>query len=70
MEITVEHVLWLIPIIAWELYWKGRALWKAVHANDKKWFWALLIVNSAGLLPIYYLNHHKKSEFKPADTNL
>lgn len=46
----------VIGIIAlWELAWKGIALWKAAHKNQTGWFIALLIINTAGLLPITYL---------------
>lgn len=71
MEITTtERLLWLIPLVVWELYWKGHAMWKAAREHDKKWFWALLIINSVGLLPIYYLKHHKKAQYTPVDNNL
>lgn len=39
----------------WELYWKGRALWHAARRNQATWFVLLLIINSAGILPILYL---------------
>ena len=48
-------LLWLIPIILWELVWKGIALWKSAQSRQRNWFIALLIINSIGVLPILYL---------------
>jgi len=46
---------WLFPLLGWSLAWKGIALWKAGRHNQLYWFIALLIFNTAGLLPILYL---------------
>ena len=46
----------VIAILAlWELAWKGIALWKAGRRNQLGWFIAILVINSVGILPIYYL---------------
>ncbi|HJM46962.1 MAG: DUF5652 family protein [Candidatus Marinimicrobia bacterium] len=45
----------IIILGIWELYWKYKALWFSARNNDKKWFIAILIINSLGILPIYYL---------------
>jgi hypothetical protein len=42
-------------ILAWSLYWKGMALWKAARRDDQKWFIAILIVNLVGILEILYI---------------
>ena len=55
-------LLVLIPLIIWEVYWKYHALWNAARKSDKGWFLALLVINSIGLLPIYYL--YKQEFFK------
>lgn len=53
--------LGLIIILAlWSLYWKGRALWTAAKKDDKPWFIALLLINTVGLLELYYLFIHNK----------
>lgn len=39
----------------WELVWKGFALWKSAHNNQRYWFVILLLVNTLGILPIVYL---------------
>lgn len=45
----------LMALIAWSIYWKGRALWRASRQNSKLWFIALLVVNTLGILEILYI---------------
>lgn len=45
----------LLAIAAWDLVWKGLALWKSAGKKQKYWFMALLVINSMGILPIIYL---------------
>jgi len=46
----------IIPlIILWSLAWKGVALWKSAHKNSKPWFIALLLINSVGILEMFYI---------------
>ena len=42
-------------IIFWTLVWKGIGLWYAGKYRQKKWFMAILVLNTAGILPIIYL---------------
>jgi hypothetical protein len=42
-------------MVAWTLVWKGLALWRAASLQHKRWFVALLIINSLGILEIIYL---------------
>ena len=44
-----------ILILAWTFFWKGLALWHAAKRDEKKWFVALLILNTLGILEIIYL---------------
>ncbi|MFA5745444.1 MAG: DUF5652 family protein [archaeon] len=53
--ITNTTLLWLIPLMIWEMVWKGIALWKAGRNNQLTWFVFLLILNTAGILPIIYI---------------
>jgi len=50
----------MIPLLVWEVVWKGIALWKSSRNAQKGWFVALLIVNSMGILPIIYLAFFQK----------
>jgi len=52
----------IILLLIWEIYWKGHALWIAAQKEEKKFFIAILIINSVGILPIYYL--YKNNFFK------
>lgn len=45
----------LIALGLWTLPWKGWSLWKSARQNDKWWFFALLVINTAGLLEILYI---------------
>jgi len=45
----------IIPLVVWALLWKGLALYKAARNEQKGWFIALFIVNTAGILDIIYL---------------
>lgn len=56
MEPLRTSVLVLIFIIALiELVLKGFALWKSARRGQSGWFVALLILNTAGILPVIYL---------------
>jgi hypothetical protein len=39
----------------WSLSWKGVALWRAAQLQSKKWFIAILFLNTLGILEIIYL---------------
>lgn len=45
----------IILMTIWSLIWKGLALWKAAKKSDKAWFIALLIINTVGILEIFYI---------------
>ncbi|MEI7810035.1 MAG: DUF5652 family protein [bacterium] len=45
----------LALLVVWELAWKGYSLWLASKADHKRWFIALLILNTMGILPIFYI---------------
>lgn len=45
----------ILILFVWELAWKGGALWSSARSGHKNWFILLLILNTAGILPIVYL---------------
>lgn len=53
--IPQNELLWLLPVTIWELAWKGFALWKAADKKRMYWFIAMLVLNTAGILPIIYI---------------
>ncbi len=50
----------LIIVAIWDIVWKGVALWKSAGHKQKAWFIWLLIINSAGILPIVYIKFFQK----------
>jgi len=52
----------LVIVAIWDLIWRGIALWKAAQHRQNAWFIFLLIINSAGILPIIYIVAFQKDE--------
>ena len=44
-----------ITLIIFNIAVKGFALWKAARLTDKGWFIFMLIINTAGILELYYI---------------
>lgn len=55
ISLSNQQLVWLIALSIWSLTWKAFALWKAAGQKDKVWFVALIILNTAGLLEIFYI---------------
>jgi len=56
LSILTPGMIWFIVLAAiWTIIWKGIALWKSAKNNDKAWFIVLLIVNTLGILEIFYI---------------
>lgn len=52
---------WLFYLLMiWVLPWKGVALWKASKNSSKKWFIALLVLNTLAILEIIYIFYFSK----------
>ncbi len=62
---------WVIFLIVfWTIPWKAVALWRAVKNNHKKWFVALIVLNTLAVLEILYIfvfSKGKKTERANAD---
>lgn len=69
MEFNTLFSIWLIPLIVWEAIWKGIGLWKSAKNNQSKWFIALFILNTLGILPIIYLKFFQKSSNQDINLN-
>ncbi len=51
----------LIAILGiWDLVWKALALWRSGRNNQPRWFVAILLLNTVGILPIIYLKFYQK----------
>jgi len=55
-----QWFIWLI--ILWAIPWKGVALWRAARNRHKKWFIALLLVNTMAILEIIYIFYFSKEK--------
>ena len=60
VDITPLVAVILSIAVAWSLVWKGIALWIAAKKNHLAWFIVILILNTAGILPIIYLLFFQK----------
>jgi len=69
IEQLIQNPWFLLLIILWTLPWKGVALWRASRNSQKKWFIALLVVNTIAILEIVYILFFSKKK-KRAITRL
>lgn len=53
--ISTMALTWLLVLAVWELAWKGIALWRAARNEHTVWFVLMLVLNTAGILPIIYV---------------
>jgi len=60
LQTNPQYMSLIFILVLWELVWKGIALWKAARESQKYWFIAMLILNTAGILPILYIFLFKK----------
>jgi len=58
--------IWIVAIL-WSLPWKGVALWKAARNNQKGWYIAMLILQTLGILEIFYILLFQKAKNPKAD---
>ena len=45
-------------VVIVELVIKSYALWRAARRNQRSWYIVLLVINTAGVLPLFYLMTH------------
>ena len=64
MSFDYTIILALIPLVILEVVGKYLALWKAAKNGHRNWYIALLILNTAGLLPVIYLKFYSKKKRK------
>jgi len=53
-EIFAVFALFVIALL-WSVAIKGYALWHAARLGQKKWFIAILLINTIGILEVVYL---------------
>ncbi len=56
METINQNVVLLaLILVLWVLPWKGYAVWTASRTDNKRWFIALLVLNTFAILDIFYI---------------
>lgn len=56
METILGNNIWVfILAMVWVLPWKGYSLWTAAKMGHKRWFIALVILNTFAILEIFYI---------------
>jgi len=53
----------LLILSIWTIPWKGYALWISAKNGHKKWFIVMLILNTVGILEIFYIFKIAKKNF-------
>ena len=53
--ISTRFLAMLIVFVIWEGIWKSIGLWKSARNNNLVWFICILVLNTAGILPIIYI---------------
>jgi len=48
-------IVFVIILFVWALFWKGYSVWTSARMGHKRWFIALIIFNTFGILDIIYL---------------
>lgn len=69
METFFQNKIWvLVVLMIWVLPWKGYAMWHAARLSHKKWFIALLVLNTLAILDIIYIFFVAKKALKKEET--
>lgn len=61
-EVIIRFLPLIIALAVWELVWKGVAMWKSARNNQLYWYVAILLLNTAGILPIVYIEWFQKKK--------
>lgn len=59
-QFFTQNLWWFMIMLIWSIAWKGWALWIAAKKNQKVWFVVFLIVNTLGILEIFYIFYFSK----------
>ncbi len=54
-NLTAAQTTLIILITIWALFWKGLALWYSARKKQSIWFIIFLLINTVGILEIFYL---------------
>ena len=62
LTLLLENQWVILLLLFWTIPWKGVALWKASNNKHKKWFIALLVVNTLAALEMLYIFFFSKEK--------
>ena len=54
-QYLTDNSIFLLILALWTIPWKIYAVWLAAKHDQKKWFVLLLILNTVGILEIFYV---------------
>jgi len=54
-QMNAFGALLAVVLVLWTITWKAYGAWTAAKHNHKKWFVAMIILNTLGILEIYYI---------------
>ena len=57
-------------VAVWSMFWKGWALWRSARLGSKKWFVALLVLNTVGILEILYIYVFSKKKSRISSNSI
>ena len=63
MNFFIIKNLALAIVVAWSLAWKCYSVWTAVKSGHKKWFVALILLNTWGILDMIYIFYVAKKKW-------
>ena len=69
MEQILASPFFLVAVTLWVLPWKAVALWRAARRGEKKWFVALLVLNTFAILEIIYIFVFSKRKRESNDSS-
>lgn len=62
-----DHIWLFLGILFTDYLLKAIALWVAARKNSKVWFILLFLLNTIGILPLFYLFYFSKKEDSTKD---
>ena len=63
-QMNAFGALLAVVLVLWTITWKAYGAWTAAKHNHKKWFVAMLILNTVGILEIIYVFYVAKKTWK------
>lgn len=59
---TLGGLAVIVVLSIWGLVWKSLAFWKSARNNERSWFIAFIVLQTAGILEILYLFKFSKDK--------